>query len=314
MATEKNKPEADMTTGFGHTSRMGGNRFYRKDGSVNVVRRGVNFLDKLSWYHTFLAMKRWHFWMWLCTGYIAFNIIFGFIYFLIGVEHLGRFHNTSALKNFVEAFFFSAQTFTTVGYGRINPEGFWANAVSSLEAFLGLLAFAMASGLFYGRFAKPQAYIYFSDIALISPYKEGNALMFRLVPYKNNHLTDAEIKLTIGLRIKEGDEEKNVFYPLKVEFDKISSLVFNWTVVHPIDEESPLHGYSLNELKEARAELLVMLKAYDEVFANAVVVRTSYSAFEFISGAKFKPMYHSSASGKTTILEVNKLNDFDILV
>lgn len=313
MSLSKRKLKTDPTTGFGVRSTETGSRFYRKDGTVNVVRKGVPFLSRFSWFHTMLSISRWRFYAILWTAYIIINFFFAIVYYEIGVDHLGGIKTSSPLGNFAEAYFFSAQTFTTVGYGRISPEGFTASAIAAFEAFVGLLAFALASGLFYGRFAKPKPYLFFSDIALLSPYKDGKALMFRAVPYKNNHLTDAEVKLTLGMRTKENEEEKNLFYPLEVEFNRINSFVLNWTIVHPLTEESPLYGLTLDEMIEAKVELLVFIKAYDEVFANSVIARTSYIAREFVDNAKFKPMYRSSQSGKATILHVDDLNEFELL-
>jgi inward rectifier potassium channel len=313
MDINKRRFRPDATTGFGTKGTDAGDRFYRKDGTVNMVRRGVNLLDQLSWYHTLISMSRWRFFFVLWMVYIIVNLIFALIYYFIGVEHLGGIQTGSPYKNFAEAFFFSAQTFTTVGYGRISPVGFLASAVAAFEAFIGLLAFALASGLFYGRFSRPRAYLYFSEKALISPYKDGKALMFRTVPYKTSQLTDAEVKLTLAIRKKHGDEIKNEFYPLSVEFSKINALVMNWTIVHPITEDSPMYGQSLKELKDANAQILVLLKAYDEVFANSVIARASYIADDIIENAKFKTMYHASASRKTTILNVDALNDYELL-
>ena len=313
MALNKRKFSPHLTTGLGAKASNTSGRYYRKDGSVNLIRNGVPFFDRFSWFHTWLSMPRWEFWFSLISSYIILNIIFALVYYAIGLEHLTGIEKGSHVNNFAEAFFFSAQTFTTVGYGRVSPVGMLASSVATFEAFLGLLGFALASGLFYGRFAKPRPHLFFSDIALLSPYKEGQALMFRVVPFKNNHLTDAEVKLTIGIRTFENEEWRNNFFPLQVEFSKIDSLVLNWTIVHPINEDSPLFGLSIDTLKEAKAEVLVLLKAYDEVFASTVVARTSYTADEFIDNAKFKMMYEPSSSGNHTILNVNKLNDFELL-
>lgn len=313
MAIDKQKFRPDPATGFGSVASKIGGRFYRKDGSVNIARRGVGFFGQLSWYHTMVSIPRWKFYLILWLAFILINLFFACIYYVIGVEHLGGIQTGSPYKNFAEAFFFSAQTFTTVGYGRISPVGFIASSVASFEAFIGLLGFALASGLFYGRFAKPRSFLHFSDIALFTPFKDGKALMFRTVPYKNNHLTDAEVKLTLALRIKEGDKIINEFYPLAAEFNKINSLVLNWTIVHPITEASPLYGLTLEELKAVNAEILVFVKAFDEVFANTVVGRTSYTADEFIENARFKSMYRSSSDGKTTVLNIDNLNDYELV-
>jgi inward rectifier potassium channel len=309
---ENRKYSPDLTTGFGTRSKDAGRRFYRKNGEPNVQRKGVPFFDRFSWFHTWLAMRHWNFWIALCGLFLLVSLSFAVIFYAIGVESLGGVKTDSNLARFAEAFFFSVQTLTTVGYGHISPNNFLASSFAALEAFLGVLYFALASGLFYGRFSVPRPYLYFSDFAVVGPYKKsGIALMFRTAPYKNNNLTEAEVKLTLAIRIKEGETERNEFYPLPVEFNKIHILVLNWTVVHVITEDSPLYGYTMEDLKNLNAEILVFLKAYDEVFANTVVARTSYTASEIIYGAKFKPMYESSEDGESTILDLSKLNDYE---
>lgn len=309
MALQKKNLKTERTTGFGEKSTQGSGRYYRKDGKPNVMRKGIKFFDQLSWYHTMLSMPRWKFWIWLLIPYIIINCFFALIYFFAGVDHLAGIKTGSALHNYIEAFFFSTQTFTTVGYGHMSPNGLLTSTIASFEAFLGVLTFALASGLFYGRFSRPRSFLKFSDIAVIAPYKNGHALMFRTVPYKNNHLMDAEVKLTIGTRINKNGEEKNEFYTLDVEFSKINALILNWTIVHPMDENSPIYGMSLEDLKKLKAEVLVYLKAYDEGFANTVVARTSYTANEIIEGARFQPMYN--AAGEVTHLHINKLNQIE---
>ncbi len=180
--------KTEVNTGFGTNSTSTGGRFINRDGRPNVIKRGVGILNRYSWYHTMLGMKAGKFLLLLFLIYITVNLFFAGIYYLIGINHLAGVNTGSPWKNFTEVFFFSAQTFTTVGYGRISPTGFMASAVSTFEAFLGLLSFAIATGLFYGRFSRPQAFLKFSSNALIAPFKEGTAFMFRLAPYKNNNL------------------------------------------------------------------------------------------------------------------------------
>jgi inward rectifier potassium channel len=312
MAKSRDKFKNEVDTGFGSASNTRSGRFYRKDGTANIVRRGVPFFDRLSWFHVMLSMSRWKFWSYLIGFYVAINLLFALVYYIIGVEHLnGSMDGATGFEQFIEAFFFSAQTYTTVGYGHVSPNGVLVSSVAAFESFLGVMTLALASGIFFGRFSMPRAYLRFSNIALIAPYKEGQALMFRMVPERNNRLTEAEVKVTLALQIMDGDKERNEFYTLHVELAKINSFVLNWTVVHPINEGSPLHGYSLKDLHAMEAEIWVFLKAYDEVFANSVVARTSYSADEIIPDARFRPMYHSA--GDTTVLEIDKLNEFDLL-
>ncbi|MGZ3952708.1 MAG: ion channel [Flavisolibacter sp.] len=311
MSVNRKQFTTELTTGFGERSKQSGGRFFRKDGKANTVRRGIRFLDQLSWYHTMIAMPSWKFWLWLLIPYIVVNAVFASVYFVIGVEHLAGIVKGSGWHNYIEAFFFSFQTFTTVGYGHVSPSGTLTSSVAAFESFLGVLTLALAAGLFYGRFSRPQSFLRFSDIALIAPYRDGIALMFRTVPYKNNHLSEAEVKLTLAMRVMRNGEEKNEFYTLNVEFSKINALILNWTIVHPINEASPIYGMNLPDLKAARAEVLVYLKAYDEGFASTVIARTSYTADEIVWAAKFKPMYEPSSGGDATILHINKLNHYD---
>lgn len=298
----------DPATGLGNNGNTVGTRYYRKDGSANVRKRGMKLFDRFSWYHTMLEMPRWKFWLSILLIFILVNTIFAFIYLWIGIEKMAGMEKGPFWNQFSEAFFFSAQTFTTVGYGRLNPIGFWSGLVASFEAFLGLLSFALATGLLYGRFSHPQAFLRFSEKALIAPYKDGRALMIRVTPYKNNHLTDVEVKLTLGLRFIEEGKPVNRFYPLVVELAQINTLFLNWTIVHAINEKSAMYQLSADELRNLKAELIVFIKAFDETFSNTVVARSSYAAEEFLFGHRFISMYHQSEDGESTILELDLLN------
>lgn len=299
-------------TGFGINSENSGGRFYdRKTGRANVETRGVGIFSRYSWYHTMLAMPRGKFLLLLLSVYIAVNIFFAGIYYLIGIEHLAGIQQGSVFKEFTEVFFFSAQTFTTVGYGRISPIGFSASAVSTFEAFLGLLSFALATGLFYGRFSRPQAFLRFSHNAVIAPYKEGLAFMLRMAPYKNNFLSEVEAKLNLAMQLDENGKKTNRFFALDLELSKINSLSLSWTLVHPIDEKSPFYHLTQEDISIANMEAMVYVKAFDDIFSNTVIQRYSYIASEIVWGAKFKIMYHPDADKNKTILQVNQLNDFE---
>ena len=150
MGKQNLKIKEEKDSGF---STIVSGRFTNKDGRYNVKRKGVNILNRYSWYHTFLLLPRFKFIGVLVIAYIIANLIFASIYYAIGIEHLTGIDKSSPVQEFVDVFFFSAQTFTTVGYGRIAPVGALASFVATFEAFLGLLGFAIATGLFYGRFS-----------------------------------------------------------------------------------------------------------------------------------------------------------------
>ena len=253
--------KSEINTGFGTNSSSIGGRFVNRDGRPNVIKRGVGILYRYSWYHTMLGMNRGKFLFLLFLCYITINLVFAGIYYIIGINHLAGVHTGSSFKNFTEVFFFSAQTFTTVGYGRISPVGFMASAVSTFEAFLGLLSFAIATGLFYGRFSRPRAFLKFSENAVIAPFKEGTAFMFRMAPYKNNNLSEVEVKLTLAITNENNGKLTDEFFNLDLEFSKINGLSLSWTIVHPIDDKSPFYGLSEEDIAGTDMEIMVYIKA-----------------------------------------------------
>ena len=302
----------DINSGFGTNANSYGGRFVNKNGTPNVEKRGMHLLRRISWYHTMIEMPNWKFMLILFSFYIVINFIFAVIYYAIGIEHLdGIAQSQSALTQFGQAYFFSAQTFTTVGYGHISPTGFLTSALSSAEALIGLLSFAIATGLFFGRFSKPTAFLKFSHNALISPYKEGKGLMIRLVPFKNTNFTDAKAKVTLGMSVEENGVKTNKFYALELELDTINALSLSWTLVHPITKESPLYHFTEDDFKKIHGEILVFITTFDDMFSNTVAARTSYTFDEVIYGAKFKTMYNRSKDGSRTILHLDQLNQYD---
>ena len=304
------KAKSEINTGFGVNSSDYGGRFINKNGQPNVLKKGVGYFERISWYHILLEMPRWKFLLTILLFYLFVNLLFAFIYFLLGIDKLSGIVAHSPLGDFGEEFFFSCQTFTTVGYGRISPVGFLASAISSLEALVGLLTLAVVTGLLYGRFSRPRAYIRFSENALLAPFHEGNAIMFRLAPFKNTTLTDAEAKVTLGLIVEENGKTVNKFYQLPLEYKTVNALNLSWTIVHPINETSPFYNFSEEDFRNAQGEILVFVKAFDDMFSNTVVSRTSYLLNEIVIGGKFNPMYHKSEKDNKTVLHLNKINSF----
>ncbi len=302
------KAKTEGNTGFGVNASDYGGRFVNKNGMPNIEKKGVHFFEKISWFHAMLDLPRWKFFILIFVFYVIVNLVFAFIYYAIGTEHLSGVNKETELGKFWEAFFFSTQTFTTVGFGRISPAGYATSTVAALEALTGLLNFALVTGLLYGRFSKPTAHIKFSENAVIAPYKDISALMLRIAPFKNITLTDAEAKLTLGIVLEENGTKTNKFFPLKLELISVNSLTLSWTIVHPITEESPLFGFLATDFENIQGEFLVYIKAFDDKFSTTVVARSSYIFKEVVFGARFIPMYHQNPEGNKTILDLEKLN------
>ncbi len=304
------RAKTEINTGFGVNASDYGGRFVTKKGKANIEMRGISMLQKISWYHSLLGLPRWKFLFIIITFFVGINVIFAFTYMLIGVQYIGVSPGLPLAENFSEAFFFSCQTFTTVGYGRLNPIGIPAGFIASFEALTGVLTLALTTGLLYGRFAKPTAYLKFSENAILAPFKGNTALMFRVAPFKNTTLIDAEAKVSLGLLLEENGKVVNKFYQLPLEYSVVNTLALSWTIVHPITEDSPLYKFTKEDYENITGEILVFIKAFDDMFSANVVARTSYTFRELVIGAKFKPMYYRSKEGNKTVLDLEKLNAY----
>jgi inward rectifier potassium channel len=309
--TRKVNPLDDL--GFGSQPVVKNQPLINKDGSPNVVRKGLSAFNTADNYHKLITMGLGKFSLLVLLVYFLINLAFAFIYLAIGPDSLNGIHDDRALNHFWEAFFFSAQTITTVGYGHIYPRGMAANSVAAFESMLGLLSFAMATGLLYGRFSRPSAKIVYSKNMLVAPYQEdGLGLMIRLANMRRNILIDLKIEMIFSYNEDVDGKPIRRFFPLELERSSVSILTLNWTVVHPIDDTSPLHGMKLADLKKSEASFAILLRTFDDAFSQTVQSRTSYSADDIIWGGKFKPVFDRDEEGRI-ILELNKISHYDIV-
>ena len=282
-----------------------GYRALNKDGTFNVRKQNVSFLEQLNIFHSLVSMSWLKFLTVLALGYFTINIVFASLYLIIGMEHLTGIHGTTPLDQFTEAFFFSAQTITTLGYGQVAPLNLAANMVAATESLLGLLLFALATGLMYGRFSKPYATIKYSTHAVIAPYQEINGFMFRVVNPKNNQLLEVEVSVTLSL--KRDTTDLRDFHLLELERTKVVFFPTMWTIVHPITPSSPLYGLSPTEILIKDAEFIVMIKAFDESFSQTVYSRSSYKAQEIKWGEKFT--YLTKRYGTGVSIDISSIDD-----
>lgn len=300
-----NKKEKYNDLGLDTKPHSDGYRALNKDGSFNVVKKNVSFFERLNSFHSLVTMPWLDFFAIIAIGYLAINLLFATLYMSIGLEHLTGITGEDLSHKFIEAFFFSAQTITTLGYGRVAPVGTLANIVAATESMLGLLTFALATGLMYGRFSKPTASIKYSKFAVMAPYQDINGFMFRVVNPKKNQLVEVEVNLTLSL--KKIDAETRDFFVLDVERPKVVFFPTMWTIVHPINQESPLKGISEAELIARDAEFIIMLKAFDESSSQTVYSRSSYKAPEIKWGEKF--VYLTQQQGSGLVVDVSRIDE-----
>jgi inward rectifier potassium channel len=265
-------------------------RVINPDGSFNVLRRGTNWRDVNPYLH--LVSIPWaQFFGWVLLAYVVVNSLFAAIYFLLGrgaLTHQPDLNNTARL---LQCFFFSSQTLTTVGFGAIAPATPAANIIAAFEALAGLLGFAVATGLMFGRVSRPSARIGFSKKALIAPYQDGTSFQFRIVNRRANTLLETAVTLMLMTVDRTDGTSQRSFSLLKLERPTIMLFALTWTIVHPIDADSPLFGKTAADLEALQAEFIVLVKAWDETFSQTVHQRFSYRYSELVWGGKFTPAF-----------------------
>jgi inward rectifier potassium channel len=286
-------------------------RLLNRDGSFNVRREGLKALESLSFYHFMLTTSWPHFLGLVALTFVAINCLFALALLACGPGAIaGAGVENSGGSAFLRAFFFSVQTFATIGYGHMSPAGVPANLVVTLESLVGLLLFALATGLLFARFARPTARILYSRTAVIAPYREITAFEFRLLNARSTELIEVGVRVTLA-RFRDGERAAREFIPLKLERDRVNFLPLSLTVVHAIDKESPLHGFSHEELDACGAEFLVLLTATDEVFAQVVNSRTSYTTQEIAWGARFRNIFKPPTPSGELRIDVTRLHEIE---
>lgn len=296
----------DSDLGFGTKLTEKGQRLINVDGTFNVLRVGMR-----SWnpYQELLEMSWLPFFLIILIVFCGINLVFALLYLLVGIQNLSGIGNTNFVENLANTFFFSVQTFTTVGYGSISPVGIPANIIASLNALVGLMGFALATGLFFARFSRPKAQIIFSKNAIIAPYQGGTSFQFRIANIRNNRVINLSATLSMSWIEDENGEKVRKFANLPLERTKVTLLPLNWTVVHPINESSPLWNRSPEDFRKIEAEFLILIQGFDDSFSQEVHSNSSYTYDDMLWDVRFSPMYKFDKKIKKTILELNKISD-----
>ncbi|MFC2123987.1 ion channel [Bacteroidota bacterium] len=226
-------------------------------------------------------------------SYLVINVFFAAIYWLIGIEYLGIEAGPGLLEEMLNSFYFSAQTFSTVGYGRINPYGHWINILSVTEMLIGMMYLALAAGILFARFSKPLSKIVFSKNAVIAPYRDSKGLMFRMANAKENMLLNVEAQVLMALELEEGGKKVRKFFELELERRSINLFALSWTVVHPIDDKSPIWKMEQEDFNETNAEIFILINGTNDTFGQTIHSRTSYKFDEVIWDARFVSIFEN---------------------
>jgi inward rectifier potassium channel len=298
--------------GFGtEVARGTRRRLLNRNGTFNVVLEGLNPLSSLGLYHWLLTISWPRFLGFIAVVYVAINAVFAGAYLLCGPDALQSSAGYFANQPFYRAFFFSVDTFATIGYGNIVPVGVIPNALVTIEALLNITGVALATGVIFARFSRPSARIIYSRKAIVAPYRNQTALEFRIANTRSSQLIDVEVQAILTKIENSGGSTVRRFHELELERNRVVFFPLAWTVVHPIGPESPMWGLSQADLIKADAELLVLLTATDETVSQRVHSRSSYQADEIMWGARFSNMFLRSESEGIVGMNLDKIHDIE---
>lgn len=295
--------------GFGYSSSRNSQSMINKKGHSNVIHKNkalsINdtyaYLTDISWFKFFVFVF---------VSYIIINMFFASIYLLVGIEEITN-STGSKVQDFFNAFFFSAQTITTVGYGGISPQGFTGNIISTFQALVGLLSFSFVTGLLYGRFSKPKAAVKFSENVILRDFEDEKTIMFKLMNYRSTIMIDPKVTVIFANTIKDEDDDfRKEYFKLKLQMEKLKYLTTTWTIVHKIDGESPFVGFAKNEIKALDAELYILIQYHDETFSQQVNQMHSYKSADLLVDVKFKQSFSFDKEGYT-VLDHSVLSDVE---
>ena len=282
-------------------------RVIDKHGQFNVHRRGTTWRD-IHPYLRLVSMSWPRFLAVLFLGYIVVNTVFAGAYFSLGAGQLAGADAPTGWGRFLNEFFFSSHTLSTVGYGNIAPKSVASNVVATFEALVGVLGLAVATGLLFGRVSRPSARIGFSENMLVSPFQGGTSLQFRMVNRRANSLMELDAKVMLmTVESVDGKLQRN-YKMLRLERPQVLFLPLSWTVVHPIDEESPLWGQTAEDMVRLQAEVLILVKGYDDTFSQTVLARRSYRHDEILWNRRFAPAFFVDDEGDL-VLELKKVGE-----
>lgn len=302
------EPATDL--GFGSEVALGSHkRLLNRDGSFNVVRFGLRPFSALSFYHWSLSVTWPRFLGFLAVWYLTVNMVFAIAYMLCGPSAISGVPPETMGGEFLRAFFFSVETFATIGYGHIAPLGIAANVLVTLEAFLNIVYVALATGVVFARFSRPTTKILYSRNAVVAPYRGITALQFRIANTRSSQIIEVEATVILSRLELTSSGLVRKFHDLKLERKRVVFFPLSWTLVHPIDDASPLAGLTQADLTQSNAEVLILLTGTDETSSQTVHSRSSYKSEEIVWNASFATIFRRSDEDGILGMDVRRLHD-----
>ena len=303
--------ETDL--GFGRVaSQNSRGRFLSREGVPSSRKYGLGSQWAERFYLRALNARWPEFLTWVVGGILLVNGAFALVYRALGEGAIAGGGEMGLDDPFLRALVFSVGVFTTVGTGTMHAVGATANWVLILESLAGPITLVFVGGLLIARLTRPRASIRFSESAVIAPYEDGRAFMFRMANMNPGELIDVQARVNlIWFEEIDGKRERD-FVQLKLERTSVEFFTLHWTVVHPITAESPLAGVTPAKLASSEAEFVVSLSAHEETFSTRVTRRASYTWDEVRWDVKFANIYAAAPAGVIAI-DVDRISRTDAL-
>ncbi len=254
----------------------------KKDDTFNIIKKNSPENRHRDLYHNLLKIS----WLNVLFVYVLFFITINFIF--AGLYLLVPGSITAEANNIKQAFFFSVQTFSTVGYGTISPVSFYGNIIVVLEIMTGVVSMAVTTGLVFAKFSKPSAKLIYSSNLIMTKFDEKDVLMFRMANARSNNIISANVEFHYLYSTVSPEGISIVrFLPLKLlrSYSPIFSL--SWSVFHPVDSESPFFGKTIEEIKNLHFEFIVILKGTDGTFSQNIYDTYRYKTDDILFNHHF---------------------------
>ncbi|MBD2457202.1 ATP-sensitive inward rectifier potassium channel 10 [Nostoc sp. FACHB-87] len=275
-----------------------------RNGNVEIMGLGVWHSYWRDPYHLLLTIPWSGFVLVIFAVYVAINTLFALAY-LLGGDCIANARPGS----FLDVFFFSVQTLASIGYGAMYPKTNYANIIVTIEAIAGVMGIAMMTGLAFARFSRPTARVIFSRVAVIVPYEQAPTLMFRTANQRRNLILEAQMRVYLMRdEITAEGEFMRRIYDLKLLRQQTPGFALSWSVMHIIDESSPLYGVTPDSLIQTNSVLMISLTGIDETVAQVVHARHSYGTNEILWNHRFVDILHHTSDGHRYI-DYNHFHD-----
>ncbi|MBS1593781.1 MAG: hypothetical protein JST90_05620 [Bacteroidetes bacterium] len=306
-----NRNRNNVDIGLDHGAQEGRQRTVNLDGSYNIRKVTGDRID-FDLYHWLLTTKWKNYWITVFLFYGGVNLFYAVVYYLCDAQGINGVSGVSGISKFMQCFFFSSQTFTTVGYGAMYPVDVFSSWMASLEAFTGLMGFAVLTGTLYGRFSKPKPLMKFGRNLIVAPVGELTGLQFIFANQRSSNIMDLEATVNYSWVDNSNNDGLRRFKQLNLELSKIAMFPLSWTINHVIDDQSPLYGMTEQDMKDQEIEIFITLRGYDETYAQTIYVRMSYTWRDLIYGAKFQKPFYVGTDGKM-VMDLRKVGSYDLV-